>query len=151
MLRAFLVVSLIVAVLAAGVFVPRLLKTAGPDRTESVNEACNLLEEECQWPGESGAWAVKLESRSVDRDGYRLIVETPVEVPRILAVLRGESMYMGEYPVLLNKIAERRYEGTFEVPFCSTGDQMSWRIDLQESASSAPMNENLMVFQAGHQ
>lgn len=50
---------------------------------------------------------------------------------RFLAVLRGESMYMGEYPVPLMPDDKGGWNARFTAPFCTTGSEMQWRIDLQ--------------------
>lgn len=101
---------------------------------------CDLLgEQPCRWANDAGRWSVSLEIVEPPEnqgDGgqgseYRLLVDAPGQPSRFLAVLRGESMYMGEYPVPLRSEPGNRYSAHFTAPLCSTG-AMTWRVDLQE-------------------
>ena len=81
---------------------------------------------------------------------YQLTVNAPMSPGRFLAVLRGESMYMGEYPVPLRQDENGKYSAHFTAPLCTTGSEMVWRVDLQKGqkplAETAPLK---LVFQAG--
>ena len=124
----------------AGVFGWRLLgdtgKTSGG---ESQTVQCDLLESgPCQWSNGSGDWQVALHTMGVGAQGteYQLTVATPERPERFLAVLRGESMYMGEYPVPLRRQGDGRYVARFSAPLCTTGADMRWRLNLQQGQSS---------------
>lgn len=100
MLREVLVASVIVAVLAVLVFVPRWLRSPEP---AAQMPTCDVLAGPCRWHSDQGEWVVEAEPLGEGDQGteFRLQVRAPVAPERFLAVLRGESMYMGEYPVPL--------------------------------------------------
>ncbi|WP_228340040.1 hypothetical protein [Marinobacter sp. F3R08] len=154
MLRAIVVTGLIAVLVTAGVFGSRMLHDNDGDRKSGNENAvvpCDLLEEgPCVWSTGSGDWKVTLSNlgEGVQGTEYRLTIETPERPERFLAVLRGESMYMGEYPVPLGKVSGNQYSARFTAPFCTVDATMTWRIDLQEGQepiSNIPVG---LVFQA---
>ena len=152
MLRAIAVTGLILAVVVAGVFGWRLLGDTGETSGgESQTVQCDLLESgPCQWSNGSGDWQVALNTMGVGAQGteYQLTVATPERPERFLAVLRGESMYMGEYPVPLGKQSENQYSARFTAPFCTVDGKMTWRIDLQQGQEPIENIPVKLVFQA---
>lgn len=150
MLRAVLVVGLMLLLLIAAVFGPRLLQTQKSETSATSSAECNLDKEDCSWSGNSGDWRVSLSPLDDTAQGpeYELEVTTSEAPDRLLGVLRGVSMYMGEYPVPLEQQADGVYLARFTAPFCTTGSDMRWRLDLQEGqgrVASVPFD---MVFQA---
>jgi len=111
---------------------------------------CDLLAGPCTWSTEDGIWQVTLTPGGDSDQGqlYQLDVVVPQAPDRFLAVLRGENMYMGEYPVPLVREEPLEYRATFTAPFCTTGNQMVWRIDLQDGQSLIKSVPSVLVFQA---
>jgi len=130
MFRAVLVAGLIVIALAAVALAPRWMQSKAP---EANVPACDLLAGPCSWENREGHWQVTLETLGESGQGteFLLTVRAPVAPERFVAVLRGESMYMGEYPVPLKAGADGAWSSRFVAPFCTTGSEMQWRIDLQ--------------------
>ncbi|WP_417514448.1 hypothetical protein [Marinobacter sp.] len=151
MLRAIVVVGFIVGLISVIVFGPSWLQTTDNKTTDTDQPACDLHAGPCGWETKSGRWQVELETMGDKGQGteYRLRVNAPTTPDRFLAVLRGESMYMGEYPVPLRIEKEGIYSAHFTAPLCTTGSEMVWRIDLQagQNALSEPAPMKL-TFQA---
>ena len=133
MLRVIAIAGLLVALIAALVFGPHFLFSTENDQQEVSAQACDLQAGPCEWKTGEGQWAVAISSLGIDDQGteFRLSVTAPTHPDRFLAVLRGESMYMGEYPVPLKQADDNRYTARFNAPFCTSGSEMQWRIDLQ--------------------
>ncbi|MBW0146264.1 hypothetical protein [Marinobacter arenosus] len=150
MIRAALTVGLILALVATAVFVPRLLKDNGQAKWGGPTVPCDLLAESCSWSGRAGLWTVKLEVPAEARQSaqYTLTVVSPEPPEQFVAVLRGESMYMGEYPVPLRRQSDGSYIGRFSAPICSTGSEMVWRVELQQGQEPLKGIPLKMVFQA---
>ncbi|WP_372998192.1 hypothetical protein [Marinobacter sp.] len=152
MLRAIAVVGLIAGLVVVVVFGPRMLGDNGDDPGNSNATArCDLLEEgPCRWTSDSGDWEVSLTRLAEGGQGteYRLTVTAPERPERFLAVLRGESMYMGEYPVPLGKRSDNDYSARFTAPFCTVDATMIWRIDLQQGQEPIGDIPVKLVFQA---
>ncbi len=151
-MRAVIVLLVMSLLLVAGVFGPRMLRTT--DNTAEIENLteCDLMSAPCQWQGDSGAWSVQLEVDQVLDQGteYRLTIVTDSAPERFLAVLKGESMYMGEYPVLLVQDSPGHYSAQFTAPVCTTGSDMIWRIDLQSGQRPLPDIPVKMIFRALH-
>ncbi|GGC71526.1 hypothetical protein GCM10011362_20040 [Marinobacter halophilus] len=147
MVRAIVVVSLVIGAIALVVFGPRFL-----DTTADVAERppCDLLKAPCEWTTKDGDWRITLVSTEPGTQGmeYRLSVTVPKAPDRFLAVLRGQSMYMGEYPVPLVREQPLEYQARFTAPFCTTGADMIWRIDLQDGQEKLQNVPWALVFQA---
>ncbi|SOB75379.1 hypothetical protein SAMN04488490_0963 [Marinobacter sp. LV10R510-11A] len=151
MLRAIVVVGFLLGLISAAVFGSRWLQTSGNDAPETNQPACDLLAGPCEWETEAGLWQVDLHVMGGEEQGieYQLTVQAPTAPERFLAVLRGESMYMGEYPVPLRKEEDGQYSAHFTAPLCITGSEMAWRVDLQKGQQ--PLSETVplkLVFQA---
>ncbi len=156
MLRAVLIAGFILVVLIAAMFgsgLPETLSATGEKRAPK--EECNLLTGPCEWSDGSNHWRVNLSPPAAPGEDqtYLLTITTEGAPDRFLAVLRGVSMYMGEYPVPLvqSEGEPHTYTARFVSPVCSTGSKMIWRVDLQQGQKiidHIPVN---MVFQALHQ
>lgn len=150
MLRAIVAAGFIVGLISVVIFGSLWLKTTDSDASGTEQPVCDLLAGPCEWEMKSGLWQVELEVMSGEGHGteYQLTVYAPTAPERFLAVLRGESMYMGEYPVPLQSKGDGRYSAHFTAPLCTTGSEMVWRIDLQQGQNSlsepAPLK---LVFQ----
>ena len=134
MLRAIVFIGLILGLISVVVFSTGMLPTtdnALPVRDQPV---CDLLAGPCEWKTEAGLWKVGLQIMVGEGQSaqYQLTVHAPMEQERFLAVLRGESMYMGEYPVPLRQGQKGQYSAHFTAPLCTTGAEMVWRVDLQQ-------------------
>lgn len=134
MIRGIAIVLVLAGALALISVAPNWLMELSGGGAESDQPGCDLMQGNCSWETESAQWQVSL-SRLPDEQGslrFRLAVDTTEEVERMHGVLRGESMYLGEYPVLLSKNAEDgTWLGTFTPPVCTVQDVMVWRIDLE--------------------
>lgn len=132
-LRALAVITLIIGLLALAVLGPRWLMSGGTGENSGDLEACQVLEQVCSWENEGRKWSVALARTEAGADGDTLeLVVTADNAPeRLLAVLRGESMYLGEYPVALKATGNGTWRATFTAPFCTVEPDMTWRIDLQ--------------------
>jgi len=152
MLRAIAVTGLIVGLVALVLFGWTMLGDAGNDQnTEGATARCDLLAEgPCSWSNSSGEWEATLSTLGEGEQGmeYQLTVVTPERPERFLAVLRGESMYMGEYPVPLGSRTGNEYAARFTAPFCTVDATMTWRIDLQQGQQPIENIPVKLVFQA---
>lgn len=149
MLRAYLAIGLVIAVIGITIFNSGDKPWIGGGEA-SANARCDVLEETCTWSTREGQWSAQLSAGESTEQGveYHFQLTSPVEPERYLAVLRGQSMYMGEYPVPLKSDAEGEYSATFTAPFCATGTDMIWRIDLQSGERKLDVNDRAMVFNA---
>ena len=151
MLRAIVVAGIIVGVISVVLLGSQWLQTADSDASGNDYPVCDLLAGPCEWQTETGLWKVDLNVMVNGEQGteYLLSVDAPKALERFLAVLRGESMYMGEYPVPLRREDDGRYSAHFAAPLCTTGSEMVWRIDLQRGQQ--PLSETVplkLIFQA---
>jgi hypothetical protein len=152
MLRAYLAIGLVIAVIGLTVM------TSGDDtpwigggESSSQSSSCDLLgPEPCSWTTREGEWRASLRAGEAGEQGvqYHFSLQAPVAPERFLAVLRGQSMYMGEYPVPLVEKSEGRYAATFTAPFCATGTEMIWRVELRSGERTLDINGELMTFNA---
>ncbi len=152
MLRAFAVVGLMLLLLVAAVFGPQLLRSDGTDDAVGAGDGapCDLLTQACRWSGKGGPWSAQLQVLGEDNPSgdYQLSISAPGQPEGLVAVLRGESMYMGEYPVPLEPQGDGRYLARFDAPVCSTGADMRWRVDLQQGSQPTGGAPAKLVFQA---
>jgi len=154
MVRGIAVAGLIGGLIAAVIFGPGMLDEAGnaakTNRAGQSLAECDLLAGPCRWSTPAGDWQVALEALGEGEQGteYRLTVTTPEQPERFLAVLRGESMYMGEYPVPLASDAGNRYSARFTAPFCTVDATMTWRVDLQQGQAPIDGIPLKLVFEA---
>lgn len=126
------------------------------DQVVEAGTACNVLKNNCQWSIKGKHWEVQLlkVGREAGNTEYRLRVATEENHPRMLAVLRGDSMYLGEYPLPMTRAGSVDADGKhlwntrFTAPFCTTDPDMTWRIDLQTSIEVKIDKPVKMVFKA---
>lgn len=127
--------------------------------TDKSSEApvCDLNAGPCQWEMNGKPWVAELEEGKAGNQGheYLLRVHTRYEPDRLLAVLKGESMYLGEYPVPLNRTETDEgihvWQATFVAPFCTTDPDMLWRIDFQQGNNALDPLPVKLIFEAeGH-
>ena len=143
MLRVASVLGLVVVGLALVFFGPRYLDDL------SYSE-CDLLSGPCVWMTREGEWQASLTTKQESPQGqvYRIEVRSPDAPDRLLAVLRGQSMYMGEYPVPLAQHTSSDYSAEFTAPLCTTGGDMVWRVDLQDGQEMLGNVPLTLVFKA---
>ncbi|MDC0664312.1 hypothetical protein [Marinobacter sp. SS21] len=132
-IRAIGVAVLIVGLLAFAVLGPRWLMQQSPGNEEEQLPACNLQGDECQWQSGDEHWQARIEevefSEGLHR--FRLEMTTDARPQRLHGVLVGESMYLGEYPVVLKPMeAPGRWSATFAAPLCTVQEVMVWRLEL---------------------
>ncbi|MGO1461070.1 MAG: hypothetical protein ACTHYN_06865 [Marinobacter sp.] len=151
MVRIIVVVGFILALITAAMLGFRWLQLGDDHLAGTDKPDCDLLAGPCEWDTKAGHWQVDLtvlDNHELDAE-YQLTVHSPIQPERFLGVLRGESMYMGEYPIPLRQDGEGKYSAFFNAPLCTTGSEMVWRVDLQEGqqplAEPAPLK---LVFQA---
>jgi len=147
MLRVISVFGFLIAVIGMAFWA---LQPEGNPEGEVARAECDLLAGPCIWSTPEGQWQVSLESRqgSPAQHLYSLAVEAPGAPERFLAVLRGRSMYMGEYPVPLKQQSDSRFVAEFEAPLCATGSEMVWQIDLQSGQEKLGSVSPILFFQA---
>jgi hypothetical protein len=144
--------GLIIALIAVAVLALSWFDTLNSEKTGPQTRICNLQEGHCDWQQQGQNWRVSLSDVTTTNDTeniYRLDITAPGAPRPLLAVLRGESMYMGEYPVPLVRDGNDYY-AEFSAPFCTTGDAMIWRVDLQKGMT--PLDDQppfRLIFQAG--
>lgn len=152
LVRAVVVLGFLVGLITLLMILLGLFGPAGEDvGAESAGPRCDLLKDgPCQWTTDAGNWSANLETVRDTNDGtaYRLTVTTPETPQRFLAVLRGESMYMGEYPVPLGKGDGTAYTAQFTAPMCSADATMTWRIDFQDGQTPMGGKPVTLVFEA---
>lgn len=153
MLRAIVIVGFIIGLFSAVLLGTDWLQTAENDASETDQPVCDLLAGPCEWQTDSGLWKVDLEVLGDKGQGteYQLTVNAPAEPDRFLAVLRGESMYMGEYPVPLRGENDGSYSAHFTAPLCTTGSEMVWRIDLQQGQIALSEPSPLKLIYRAHE
>lgn len=156
MWRALVAVIAITGVVVLGVFGPRWLMSDTGKQSDQGTTVCNVLNDTCRWTEQGTHWDAQMEKQHSGIEGveYRLTVTTNSDQPRLLAVLRGESMYLGEYPIPMAKAGMaadgegQLWEARFTAPFCSTESDMTWRIDLQDNVDQKLEMPVKLTFQA---
>ena len=130
MIRTALAVFFVFALAASAWWLPQWL-VAPESATDNASQAtCHPLVETCQWQTRGGA--AKLTLIPLSGDELQLDLTIPGLAAKPLIVLTGESMYMGEYPMALSATGlPGEYRVRFVPPFCTTGDEMIWRINVQ--------------------
>lgn len=147
MLRGLVVVVVIVGLVAALVFGPRFLRTdraSGTAKVEADAALCDLDVEPCRWGSGNAAWSLKLRrtgSESIDPLQFVLLAPVQdVDDARMVAVLEGKSMYMGQYPVALQREAagggQVRFHAEFQAPLCTADPDMVWSITLKQGGNT---------------
>ncbi len=116
--------GLIIVLIAVAVLALRWLDGSISEKTGQQTSTCNLQQSGCDWQQQGQSWRVSLSDITTNNDtenNYRLDIVAPGAPQPLLVVLRGESMYMGEYPVPLVRDGNDYY-AEFSAPFCTTGD-----------------------------
>ncbi|OZB13717.1 MAG: hypothetical protein B7X58_09005 [Marinobacter sp. 34-60-7] len=149
MLRAFVVAGLLLAVGVAGFLGYSEFLAPGGRGAEPAASTCDLLAAPCQWQTDEGTWQVALARQEESGQGttFELTVTAPKPPDRFIAVLRGQSMYMGEYPVPLVRETTNGYRARFTAPVCSvSSDGMVWQLVLQDGQQALENVPHTLVF-----
>ncbi|OEY67601.1 hypothetical protein [Marinobacter sp. X15-166B] len=148
--RALFAGCVMLGLLALAVLGPRWLMSSSGSGGPGTLEHCDLLTTGCEW--QSGHhWSVDMKPSGQNSGGetYQLTVTTSANPQRLIGVLRGESMYLGEYPVVLKKTAKAdTWVANFTAPYCTEDPGMIWRIDLQDGAQPLHSGPFKLTFQA---
>ena len=133
MFRALAVAVVVSILLALVILGPEwLMSSSGEDRTGKT-ATCDLLEQTCKWEVASGHWQATLarQTQGGQDELLALRVQGPGDHSRLVAVMTGHSMYLGEYPVPLQKAPDDGvWRASFTPPYCSVDPTMTWRIEL---------------------
>ncbi|SDW66139.1 hypothetical protein [Marinobacter mobilis] len=151
MIRGVVVVLVLIGMLTVISVAPKWLMGLSEDGAESGQPSCNLMEGTCAWEADGTPWQASLTRQSDEESGERfhLTVNTSAEIERMHGILRGESMYLGEYPVLMNQNqAAGGWQGTFTPPVCTVQDVMVWRIDLEIPGNTQFRQPQRLLFEA---
>lgn len=141
MFRGLVVLLLIAGLVGGAVFAPRWLESrSGAGAAGTTGETCRPLTEDCQWQIPAGTVTLSMTPGEGDQLLLELVLPADMEIAKPVMVLTGESMYMGEYPLALSAGDEPgHYHVRFVPPFCSTGDDMVWRIKpVEDGGPLAP-------------
>ena len=132
MFRSLVVAVLIVGIGASALVLYRWWGGHAGDQPASMvhrDNACYPLDQACHWQTDAGRASVSMDR--LDGNQLAMTVELPAASGPVIAVLTGESMYMGEYPLRLEQVDTGVYQTQFVPPFCSTGADMVWRVNLR--------------------
>lgn len=149
MLRAFVVAGLLLAGGVAGYLGYSLWLAPGADNIAPAESTCDLLAAPCQWGTDEGTWRVALTRQEENGEGttFELTVTAPEPPDRFVAVLRGQSMYMGEYPVPLVRETTNGYRARFTAPICTVSSNgMVWQLTLQDGQQPLENVPHTLVF-----
>lgn len=141
---------LVLGLLALAILGPRWLMSSSSNDEAAFVEHCDLLTTTCEWQAEH-SWSVALKHSGLAQTGenYQLTVTTTAKPKRLISVLRGESMYLGEYPVALKQTSEPdTWTANFTAPFCTEDPTMIWRLDLQDGLQPLESAPFKLTFQA---
>lgn len=94
-------------------------------------------------------WLLRLTHEPVAGDSHEVRLQLTVNgrLDRVNAIMQGESMYMGEYPILFRLLSTQTeaqtqpqpqpqpqvWQAVFRMPVCTTSHAMLWRIRLAVS------------------
>ena len=156
MLKIILTATALIVFTALSFLGPSWLMSDADDQVGETVIVCNVLKDNCQWSIDGKQWEAELSKvgREAGNTEYRFSVATEETYPRMLAVLRGDSMYLGEYPVPMTRSGSANADGKqvwntrFTAPFCTTDPEMTWRIDLQASIDARIDKPLKMIFKA---
>lgn len=130
MIRAVLAVVLFFAIVVAAWWLPTWLDSSNPTDATITDLTCRPLSETCQWPTPGGV--AELSISPLPGDEFQLDLRYPEGDGKPFIILTGETMFMGEYPMALQTLDKPgHYRVRFVPPFCTTGDQMVWRVNLR--------------------
>lgn len=153
MFRGLTVVIIIVGLIALLVLGPRYLRhVSEPSEGDAAEVAtCDLDFQSCEWSTVDGTWSLSLVEAGAGGSGRILTVEVPpgvVEDQPLIAVLKGHSMYMGEYPIPLSPNGPSgQLTGNIDPPVCSQDPDMIWSVTLRAGQTPIEMNTTA-IFQA---
>lgn len=141
-LRAIAVVLLVTGLLALAVLGPRWLlseNSSTDDSARHASDSCDLLAGVCSWKHDGALWQASMtRTREDTTELFRLELKGPDTSQRLTGILRGQSMYLGEYPVpLARNEAGDGWSAEFVPPVCTLEPDMTWRIDIHKG--QAPM------------
>jgi hypothetical protein len=157
LLKATLIAIAIAGLISLGVLGPQWLMSDSDTSAQFEDTVeCEVLQHTCRWTHQGNQWEADLTrvDSVAGNTEYRLSVKTDVNQTRLLAVLRGESMYLGEYPVPMSRteVAEDDdkyiWDTQFTAPFCTTDPEMTWRIDLQKGVDEKADQSIKLIFSA---
>ena len=135
-LRAIAVTLMITGMVAGAMLGPRWLMSDSDDES-SDHRTCDLRAGSCAWQRDGDPWAAFLVASGSDGE-VKLDLRGPPIGQRMTAILRGESMYLGEYPVPMERNhADGGWSATFRVPFCTVDPEMVWRVDFHHGKELA--------------
>ncbi|MDX1634093.1 MAG: hypothetical protein R3280_05630 [Marinobacter sp.] len=135
-LRSVLVGALLVTLIAVVALGPRWLLSDRAGKVESQN-VCDPTLEACVLSTADGHWQVRLEPVAGESRRLRLTVRAPEPLAGLTAILRGESMYLGEYPIRLAAAdGDTTWQASFTVPVCTLDPRMLWRVYLYQGAGA---------------
>ncbi|MFL1405152.1 hypothetical protein ACJO2E_07395 [Marinobacter sp. M1N3S26] len=137
MIRGLLMVVLVIGLGALAVMGPRWFESRSAGASDAGDRPdCHPLQEACRWQTDSGQASVRIERLAGNE--LELTATLPTAPDRVMVLLTGETMYMGEYPLRMETTDETgHYRLRFVPPYCTTGDAMTWRASLR--ADGAPM------------
>ncbi|BES71470.1 hypothetical protein RE428_24880 [Marinobacter nanhaiticus D15-8W] len=160
MLRGLLVVVCIAGLVAAIIFGPRYLASEDAWVTAS-HEAnapvCDLDAGTCRWGEGANTWSLDLERTGpAPTDALQLVLSVPAGAAkgqRMVAILEGQSMYMGQYPVALQQGSpdgnRLRLHAEFQAPLCTVDPDMTWKLTLKRGTEALDM-PMVPTFQTRH-
>lgn len=149
--RAISVVVLIVGLVALAVLGPRWLMQQTPEDDADQRPACDLQSDGCQWQHGDQHWEVRIEETEFSEGlhRFRLELTTDAAPQRLHGVLVGESMYLGEYPVVLQPMeAAGHWGATFAAPICTVQELMVWRLELKSGEQPLEQVPFRLIFTA---
>lgn len=130
MIRAVLAVVLFIAIAVAAWWLPTWLDSPNPSDITAPDASCRPLSESCQWSTLGGPAEILISPLTGGE--FQLDLQYPEGEGKPFIILTGETMFMGEYPMALQALDKPgHYRVRFVPPFCTTGDQMVWRVSLR--------------------
>lgn len=147
MARGLVVIVVLVGLAIAGATGTRWIDTES-DSGEPTT-VCTPMAEDCRWSVPGGEASVTMASV----DGYELSlnVTLPGYAGPVMVVLTGDSMYMGEYPLRMEPAeTSGRFRVQFVPPFCSTGDNMVWQVNLRAGTDPIDLPFRLLFSPEAH-
>lgn len=133
MVRIVIMGVVIIALVAVIVVAPRYLQEANDAPDTGGLPACRPLVETCEALLPEGAARVTLELTGEGASGPELSLHLHYQglAGAVMVILKGDTMYMGEYPLPLRRgEAPGVYEASFTPPFCTTDPDMTWRAEI---------------------
>lgn len=143
MVRILIMVGVIIALIAVIVVAPRYLQEADNAPDIGSLPGCRPLAEACEAELPGGAASVDMEWIGEGASGPELRLRLRYEgdpeghAGSVMVILKGDAMYMGEYPLPLRRGDQPGvFETTFTPPFCTTDPDMTWRAEVMAGGRS---------------